>query len=75
MCNLLHFLAIPDDLLLHQYLWKFNPRYERAIEEYKPNPVPPEIRLELAIFGAPFFAISFFWFGYGVTFSTLLNPC
>ena len=45
------------------YLLVFNPRYERALEEFKPNPVPPEFRLELAVFGAPFFAIAFFWFG------------
>lgn len=29
--------------------------------KYAPNPVPPEIRLEMAIVAAPFFAISFFW--------------
>lgn len=49
---------------LFQYLTIFNPRYERAMEKYKPNPVPPEVRLELAIFGAPLFAIAFFWFGW-----------
>ncbi|THG98446.1 hypothetical protein EW145_g7423, partial [Phellinidium pouzarii] len=46
------------------YLLLFDPRYERLIEVYKPNPVPPEYRLEVAIVGAPVFAISFFWFGW-----------
>lgn len=47
-----------------QYLIYFDPRYARFIEEYAPNPVPPEKRLEMAFVGAPVFAISFFWFGW-----------
>jgi multidrug resistance protein len=46
------------------YLLFFNPRYERAVVKYAPNPVPPEVRLEIAIVAAPFFAISFFWFAW-----------
>lgn len=46
------------------YLIFFNPRYERLIEQHKPNMVPPEERLDIAIIGAPVFAISFFWFGW-----------
>jgi len=46
------------------YLFVFNPRYEVAMEKYKPNRVPPEQRLEVALCGAPLFAISFFWFGW-----------
>lgn len=46
------------------YLLYFNPRYVRLMERFKPNPVPPEYRLELAAVGAPLFAISFFWFGW-----------
>jgi len=46
------------------YLAVFNPRYVRLMEKFKPNPVPPEYRLELAVIGAPIFAISFFWFGW-----------
>ncbi|KLO07586.1 MFS general substrate transporter [Schizopora paradoxa] len=46
------------------YLAIFNPRYVRLMEKFSPNPVPPEYRLELAILGAPIFAISFFWFGW-----------
>ncbi|KAL5536623.1 hypothetical protein ACEPAF_446 [Sanghuangporus sanghuang] len=42
----------------------FNPRYEREIERYKPNPVPPEARLEVALIGAPLFALGFFWFAW-----------
>ena len=47
-----------------QYLAIFNPRYERFIKEYAPDPVPPEKRLEIAFLGAPIFAVSFFWFGW-----------
>ena len=46
------------------YVVFFNPRYEREIERYKPNPVPPEARLEVALIGAPLFAIGFFWLGW-----------
>jgi len=46
------------------YLVIFNPRYERKIVEYAPLPVPPEVRLEMAMCAAPLFAISFFWFGW-----------
>lgn len=46
------------------YLIVYNPRYERLMEEYKPNMVPPEHRLDVAIVGAPIFAIGFFWFGW-----------
>lgn len=42
----------------------FNPRYERLMERFKPNPVPPEYRLELAVLASPMFMIGFFWFGY-----------
>jgi multidrug resistance protein len=46
------------------YLLIFHPRYERAMEKYAPNPVPPEVRLETALLAAPFFAVSFFWFAW-----------
>ncbi|KAF6750303.1 MFS general substrate transporter [Ephemerocybe angulata] len=46
------------------YLLWVNPRYERAIQKHSPHPVPPEIRLEMALVGTPLFAISFFWFGW-----------
>lgn len=46
------------------YLVIWNPRYVRAMEEYAPNPVPPEIRLEYGMAAAPIFALSFFWFGW-----------
>jgi len=42
----------------------FNPRYQKLMAEYAPNPVPPEARLSLALFAAPLFAISFFWFAW-----------
>jgi multidrug resistance protein len=43
------------------YLLVFKPRYDRAILEYAPRQVPPEKRLEVAIFAGPSFAIAFFW--------------
>ncbi|KZT54325.1 MFS general substrate transporter [Calocera cornea HHB12733] len=46
------------------YLLLFNPRYERFMKQYAPNPVPPEHRLEMAFFGGPLFALAFFWFGW-----------
>ncbi|KAH9982597.1 major facilitator superfamily domain-containing protein [Lactifluus volemus] len=46
------------------YLVFYNPRYDRYIEQYAPNKVPPEARLEVTLLGAPLFAISFFWFGW-----------
>ncbi|KAH9044785.1 MFS general substrate transporter [Lactarius pseudohatsudake] len=46
------------------YLFFFNPRYDRYIEQYAPAKVPPEARLEVTLLGAPLFAISFFWFGW-----------
>ncbi|OAX40253.1 MFS general substrate transporter [Rhizopogon vinicolor AM-OR11-026] len=46
------------------YLLIFNPRYEAAMDRRKAGLVSPEIRLNLAISGAPLFAITFFWFGW-----------
>ncbi|RXW18072.1 hypothetical protein EST38_g7778 [Candolleomyces aberdarensis] len=45
------------------YILWINPRYERAIQKHAPHPVPPEIRLEMTLIGAPLFVIAFFWFG------------
>lgn len=42
----------------------YNPRYDRYVDEYAPDRVPPEARLEVTLLGAPLFAISFFWFGW-----------
>lgn len=47
-----------------QTLFYFNPRYQRYVEEFKPNPVPPERRLEMACVGGPMIVIGFFWFGW-----------
>ena len=46
------------------YLVAFNPRYERKVKQFAPNPVPPEYRLEICVVAAPFFAGAFFWFGW-----------
>ncbi|KZP10514.1 MFS general substrate transporter [Athelia psychrophila] len=62
----LMFLPLPVGGLIAvvTYIVYFNPRYERAMAQHAPNPVPPEFRLEMAIVAAPFFAISFFWFAW-----------
>lgn len=41
----------------------FNPRYEREAARLAPHPVPPEYRLEMALFAAPLYVVAFFWFG------------
>ena len=46
------------------YLLYFNPRYEAAMVKYAPAPVPPEYRMEPALYAAPIYALSFFWFGW-----------
>ena len=46
------------------YLVVFDPRYEAAIVEYYPEPVPPEYRLEPCLYAALIYALSFFWFGW-----------
>jgi hypothetical protein len=46
------------------YLVYFNPRYNRYVDQYAPDKVPPEARLEVTLLAAPLFAISFFWFGW-----------
>ncbi|KAI0257436.1 major facilitator superfamily domain-containing protein [Lactifluus subvellereus] len=46
------------------YLIFYNPRYDRYVEQYAPDKVPPEARLEVTLLSAPLFAISFFWFGW-----------
>ncbi|KAJ7119914.1 MFS general substrate transporter [Mycena crocata] len=42
----------------------FNPRYEREAARLSPAPVPPEFRLEMAVWAAPLYAGAFFWFGW-----------
>lgn len=46
------------------YLLIWNPKYERLARELAPEPVPPEVRLEQAMWAGPMFAIAFFWFGW-----------
>ncbi|KAI0674023.1 MFS general substrate transporter [Trametes maxima] len=46
------------------YLLIFNPRYHRAMEQFAPHPVPPEYRMEISMYAAPIYALSFFWFGW-----------
>lgn len=62
----LMFLPIPigGTLAVLGYLLIWNPKYERLARKLAPHPVPPEYRIEQAIWAAPAFAISFFWFGW-----------
>ncbi|KIJ13801.1 hypothetical protein PAXINDRAFT_13348 [Paxillus involutus ATCC 200175] len=46
------------------YLLFVYPRYVIKVEEFAPNPVPPEHRLPAAMLAAPFFSVSFFWFAW-----------
>ena len=46
------------------YLVIFNPRYQVLMKEFAPHPVPPEYRLEICLWAAPLYTISFFWFGW-----------
>ncbi|KAG6336124.1 hypothetical protein ID866_2962 [Astraeus odoratus] len=57
-------LPIGGALSVLLYIAVFNPRYERKIKEFAPNPVPPEYRLEVSMYAGPIFAIGFFWFGW-----------
>ncbi|TCD68281.1 hypothetical protein EIP91_011247 [Steccherinum ochraceum] len=56
------FLGACLGVLGYMIIW--NPRYEALIPKYAPFPVPPEARLEQALWAGPIFAISFFWFGW-----------
>ncbi|KAG9314264.1 major facilitator superfamily domain-containing protein [Chiua virens] len=46
------------------YVLFINTDYARKVEEYAPDPVPPEYRLRVAMIASPLFAISFFWFAW-----------
>ncbi|PIL27648.1 MFS general substrate transporter [Ganoderma sinense ZZ0214-1] len=46
------------------YLFVIQPEYERKAKVYAPSPVPPERRLTMAVWSAPFFSVTFFWFGW-----------
>ncbi|EIW76467.1 hypothetical protein CONPUDRAFT_16955, partial [Coniophora puteana RWD-64-598 SS2] len=46
------------------YILFVNPRYAKKVEQYATAPVPPEARLDVTLFAAPLFAISFFWFAW-----------
>ncbi|OCH89033.1 MFS general substrate transporter [Obba rivulosa] len=46
------------------YLLIFNPIYTRKHKLVAPNPVPPEARLDIAMWAGPMYALSFFWFGW-----------
>jgi hypothetical protein len=54
-------VAQPDKAHL-QILLFINPAYARKVEEFAPNPVPPEYRLRPAMVAGPLFSASFFWF-------------
>jgi len=45
------------------YIYYWNPRYLRHVAAFAPNPVPPEYRLEMAVWATVPYAAAFFWFG------------
>jgi len=45
------------------YIYYWNPRYMRHVATFAPNPVPPEYRLEMAVWATVPYALVFFWFG------------
>ena len=46
------------------YMSLVNPRYARSRDAYAPKPVPPEVRLPMAVVGGLLFSVGFFWFGW-----------
>ncbi|EIN14104.1 MFS general substrate transporter [Punctularia strigosozonata HHB-11173 SS5] len=46
------------------YILYWMPKYNKQVDKYHPHPVPPEVRLHMAVVGAPAFAVAFFWFGW-----------
>lgn len=63
-------LVVGSILGVFGYLLIFHPQYEAAMDRHKAGLVSPEIRLNLAMSGAPLFAITFFWFGW-TSFSSI----
>ncbi|KAF8836695.1 hypothetical protein BDN67DRAFT_280157 [Paxillus ammoniavirescens] len=62
----LMFLPLPIGgiMAVVAYLWFIDPAYARKVEEFAPNPVPPEYRLRAAMVAGPLFSASFFWFAW-----------
>lgn len=62
----LMFLPIPigGAIAVILYVAHYNPRYERESARWNPKPVPPEFRIEMALYAGPLFALSFFWFAW-----------
>ena len=58
------------------YLVYFNPRYKKVHKRYKPEPTPPEVRIEFCLMAAPLLVIAFFVFGW-TSYPTLswVGPC
>lgn len=68
---IIFFSAFANSLrsLLTLLTWSIpDPRYVAAHHRYSsmtpPRPVPPEVRLEMAVFGGPMLVIALFWFGW-----------
>ncbi|KAH0838213.1 major facilitator superfamily domain-containing protein [Lanmaoa asiatica] len=57
-------LPIGGFLAVVVYVFFVNTDYSRKVEEFFPEPVPPEYRLRLAMIAAPLLAVSFFWFAW-----------
>lgn len=46
------------------YMLFVDPRYNKHVQHYHPDPVPPEKRLEMCIFTSWALVIAMFWFGW-----------
>ncbi|KAF9480085.1 MFS general substrate transporter [Pholiota conissans] len=62
----LMFLPLPlgGAIAVVLYSLYYNPKYEKEAVRVSPKPVPPEFRLEMMLYGGPFFASSYFWFAW-----------
>ncbi|KAG8219714.1 major facilitator superfamily domain-containing protein [Butyriboletus roseoflavus] len=57
-------LPIGGFLAVVVYLLFVNTDYARKVEEFAPEPVPPEYRLRVAMIASPLLTASFFWFAW-----------
>lgn len=57
-----YFTCCPRTDQVSQFVVFINTDYTRKVQEYAPEPVPPEYRLRAAMIAGPLLTISMFWF-------------
>jgi hypothetical protein len=62
--SFVHLPLITKVIIISQAIFYFVPKYNRLIDQYAPNPVPPEARLPMTTVGGILFLLTFFWFGW-----------